>query len=188
MMVFQGWPGLYVFKKRLYLPELPNSHFSSIYSPFTVAYFFSISLASYWCQPDSIVTSEHHVFVFITSLKLFQRRRLSQGSQFLSPLLPLSPLSNSPRVDKYYHAVGWSLTVSHVSSFESLGVCSNHIGVTSVGCHSSGHPRTSANVFAAAMDGCVCSPFIVLDGPPRSHLHPQFLFYPVSIHRCENMC
>jgi hypothetical protein len=49
-------------------------------------------------------------------------------------------------------------------------------------------------MFAAAMDGLmdgcmnvymyvwICSPFIVLDRPPRSHLHPQFLFYPVSIH------
>jgi hypothetical protein len=31
-------------------------------------------------------------------------------------------------------------------------------------------------MFAAAMDGLmdgwICSPFIVLDGPPRNHLHP----------------
>jgi hypothetical protein len=50
-----------------------------------------------------------------------------------------------------------------------------------------------ARMFAAAMDGWmddgwICSPFIVLDGLPRSHLHPQFLFYSVSIHRCGNVC
>jgi hypothetical protein len=55
-------------------------------------------------------------------------------------------------------------------------------------------------MFAAAMDGLmngcmnvymyiwICSPFIVSDALPRSHLHPQFLFYPVSIHRCGNVC
>jgi hypothetical protein len=49
-----------------------------------------------------------------------------------------------------------------------------------------------ARMFAAAMDGWlnvwICSPFIVLDGPPRSHLHPQFLFYLVSIRCCGNVC
>jgi hypothetical protein len=52
-----------------------------------------------------------------------------------------------------------------------------------------------ARMFAVAMDGCmkngiddwICSPFIVLDGPSRSHLHLQFLFYSVSIRRCGNM-
>jgi hypothetical protein len=49
-----------------------------------------------------------------------------------------------------------------------------------------------APMFAVAMDGLmdgwICSPCIVLDGLPRSHLHPQFLFYPVSIRRCGNVC
>jgi hypothetical protein len=45
-----------------------------------------------------------------------------------------------------------------------------------------------ARMFAAAMDCWICSPFIVLDGPPMSHLHPQFLFYPVTICRCGNVC
>jgi hypothetical protein len=62
--------------------------------------------------------------------------------------------------------------------------------------------RVLARIFATAINGwlvgcmkvytymnvCICSPFIVLDVPPRSHLHQQFLFYPVSIHRCGNVC
>jgi hypothetical protein len=56
-----------------------------------------------------------------------------------------------------------------------------------VGCCSSGHRHTSSNV-RCCYGWSICSPFIVLHGPPRSHLHPQFLFYPVSIRRCGNVC
>jgi hypothetical protein len=56
-----------------------------------------------------------------------------------------------------------------------------------ISCRSSGRPHTSVNVCCRYgwLDGWICSPFIVLGGPPRSHLHPQFLFYPLSIRHWE---
>jgi hypothetical protein len=50
--------------------------------------------------------------------------------------------------------------------------------------------HTSANVCCRYgwLNEWICCPFIVWGGLPRSHLHPQFLFYPVSIRRCGNVC
>jgi hypothetical protein len=76
--------------------------------------------------------------------------------------------------------------VSNVQSADSIII----VRIGSVGYRSSGHPRTSANVCCryGRLVGWICSPFIVRGGPPRCHLHPQFLFHPVSIRRCGNVC
>jgi hypothetical protein len=79
---------------------------------------------------------------------------------------------------------------SHITPPPGGVCCVHHVGVTNVGCRSSGHPSTSANVCCRYgwLDGWnvwICSLFIVWSGSPRSHLHPQFLFYPVSIRCCR---